>query len=146
MIKRTLFFGNPAYLSTKHEQLVIAFTDDKPDKTVPIEDIGMVILENPQITITNGLLAKLNNQKVAVVTCNGQHLPNGLLLPIHGHTEQTERIKHQLNASLPLKKNLWQQTVSAKIQNQACLLEDKGKKINDYNTWPKCKFRGYWQP
>ncbi|MDN3671201.1 type II CRISPR-associated endonuclease Cas1 [Echinicola jeungdonensis] len=52
---------------------------------------------------------------------------NGLLLPIHGHTEQTERIKHQLNASLPLKKNLWQQTVSAKIQNQACLLEDKGK-------------------
>ncbi|MDN3671200.1 CRISPR-associated endonuclease Cas1 [Echinicola jeungdonensis] len=81
MIKRTLFFGNPAYLSTKHEQLVIAFTDDKPDKTVPIEDIGMVILENPQITITNGLLAKLNNQKVAVVTCNGQHLPTASFFP-----------------------------------------------------------------
>lgn len=126
MIKRTLFFGNPAYLSTKNEQLLVSFPDDQPDRTVPIEDVGMIVLENQQITITNGLLAKLTDLKVAVVTCNTQHLPDGILLPMHGHTEQTERIRYQLEASLPLKKNLWQQTVEAKIRNQAGLLEEKG--------------------
>jgi CRISP-associated protein Cas1 len=127
MIKRTLFFGNPAYLSTKNEQLYISFPDDKPYRTVPIEDIGMVVLENHQITITNGLLSKLSDNKVAVVSCNAQHMPEGLLLPMNGHSEQAERIRYQLDASLPLKKNLWQQTVTAKIYNQAGLLQEKGK-------------------
>ncbi|PZX49570.1 type II CRISPR-associated endonuclease Cas1 [Algoriphagus chordae] len=127
MIKRTLFFGNPAYLSTKNEQLVIRFPDDKPVRTIAIEDLGMVVLEDQQITITNGLLGKLTDRKVAIVTCNAQHLPDGLLLPMHGHTEQTERIGYQMNASLPLKKNLWQQTITAKIHNQHALLNEKGK-------------------
>lgn len=128
MIKRTLFFGNPAYLSTKNEQLHIGYPEkDKEDRTVPIEDIGMIVLENQQITITNGLLAKLTARKVAVVTCNGQHLPEGILLPMHGHSEQTERVRHQMEASQPLKKNLWQQTVTAKIKNQYALLKEKGK-------------------
>lgn len=127
MIKRTLFFGNPAYLSTKNEQLNISFPDDKPDRTVPIEDIGMLVLENQQITITNALLSKLADNKVAVVSCNSQHMPEGLLLPMNGHSEQAERIRYQLEASIPLKKNLWQQTVTAKIYNQARLLQEKGK-------------------
>lgn len=128
MIKRTLFFGNPAYLSTKNEQLHIRFLDgEKPDKLVPIEDLGMVVLENQQITITNALISKLVNNKVAIVSCNAQHLPEAIMLPLQGHTEQTERVRNQLNASLPLKKNLWQQTVSAKIKNQHELLKEKGK-------------------
>lgn len=127
MIKRTLFFGNPAYLSTQNEQLVVKFPNDAPVRQVPIEDIGMVVLENQQITITNGLLAKLTERKVAVVSCNAQHLPDGLLLPMTGHSEQTERIRYQMEASVPLKKNLWQQTISSKIRNQAGLLAEKGK-------------------
>ncbi|EDO25412.1 predicted protein, partial [Nematostella vectensis] len=120
MIKRTLFFGNPAYLSTKNQQLVVNFPDeDKNEKTIPIEDLGYVVLEHPQITISNGLLRKLVENKTAVITCNQQHLPCGFLQPLTGHSEQTERMRHQLNASLPLKKNLWQQTVTAKIDNQA---------------------------
>jgi CRISP-associated protein Cas1 len=128
MIKRTLFFGNPAYLSTKNEQLHISFPEaDKEDRIVPIEDLGMIVLENQQITITNGLLAKLTDRKVAIVSCNSQHLPEGLLLPLQGHSEQTERVRYQLEASQPLKKNLWQQTVTAKIKNQYTLLQEKGK-------------------
>lgn len=127
MIKRTLFFGNPAYLSTHQEQLVVKFPDDTPGRQIPIEDIGIIVLEHQQITITNGLLAKLSERKVAIVSCNAQHLPDGLLLPMTGHTEQTERIRHQIEATIPLKKNLWQQTVSSKIRNQAALLAEKGK-------------------
>jgi len=130
MIKRTLFFGNPAYLSTKNEQLVVAFPKgEQPERIVPLEDVGMVVLEHQQITVTNGLLSKLTDLKVAVVSCNAQHMPEGILLPMHGHTEHTERIRFQLEASLPLKKNLWQQTVTAKINNQAGLLKEKGVAI-----------------
>ena len=124
MIKRTLFFTNPAYLSTKNKQLVINYPEEnKETKTVPIEDIGMLVLENQQITITNGLLSKLIQNKAAIINCDAFHLPISLLQPLVGHSEQTERIRYQLNASLPLKKNLWQQTISAKILNQADFLE-----------------------
>lgn len=126
MIKRTLFFGNPAYLSTKNEQLVVNFPEDeKPPATIPIEDLGFVVLEHPQITVTNGLLTKLIQNKTAVITCDQQHLPCSLLQPLTGHSEQTERFRHQLNASVPLKKNLWQQTVMAKINNQAAHLQER---------------------
>jgi CRISPR-associated protein Cas1 len=136
MIKRTLFFGNPAYLNTKNEQLVVSFPEgEKETKTVPIEDIGMLVLENPQITITNQLMTKLVQNKSAIVTCNQQHLPVSLLQPLQGHTEQTERFREQLNASAPLKKNLWQQTVTAKIQNQAQHLLSKNKNHKKLARW-----------
>lgn len=128
MIKRTLFFGNPAYLSTKNDQLVVSFPDeDREQKTIPIEDLGYIVLEHPQITITTGLIRKLVDNKTAVITCNAQHLPTGFLQPLQGHSEQTERYRHQLNASIPLKKNLWQQTVTAKIENQALHFKKLGK-------------------
>ena len=139
MIKRTLFFGNPAYLSTKNEQLVVGYPEEeeKENKTVPIEDIGMLVLEDQQITLTNGLLTKLIQNKAAVVNCNQQHLPVSLMQPLVGHTEQTERIRHQLNASLPLKKNLWQQTVTMKIENQANHLFRRGKNHKKLAKWAK---------
>ncbi|RYH72317.1 type II CRISPR-associated endonuclease Cas1 [Flavobacteriaceae bacterium 144Ye] len=128
MIKRTLFFGNPAYLSTKNEQLVVNFPEEnKAEKTIPIEDLGYVVLEDPQITITNGLLLKLVQNKTAVITCDKQHLPCSFLQPLVGHSEQTERMRYQLNASVPLKKNIWQQTVTAKINNQAQHFLSRGK-------------------
>lgn len=138
MIKRTLFFGNPAYLSTKNEQIVISYPDKEQEtKTVAIEDIGVIVLENQQITITNGLLEKLTNNNVALINCDQYHLPIGLLMPLSGHTEQTERFKNQINASAPLKKNLWQQTISSKIINQAGLLKEKGIPCRKMELWAK---------
>ena len=136
MIKRTLFFSNPAYLSTKNKQLVINYPEeDKVTKTVPIEDIGILVLENQQITITNGLLSKLIANKAAIINCDAYHLPISLLQPLVGHSEQAERMRHQLNASMPLKKNLWQQTISAKITNQAKFLERKEIPVQKMYKW-----------
>ncbi len=137
MIKRTLFFGNPAYLSTKNEQLVVSYPDSDDIKTVAIEDIGILVLENQQITITNGLLEKLVRNNAAIINCDQQHLPVGLLMPLSGHTEQSERFRNQINASVPLKKNLWQQTVSAKISNQAGLLHERGVAVKNMQHWAK---------
>lgn len=133
MIKRTLYFGNPAYLSLRNAQLVIRKSDDgdlpsdedllNPVKTIPIEDIGVVILDNKQITITSSAIAALLDNNVALVTCNEKSMPTGLMLPLESHSVQSERFKDQLGASLPLRKQLWQQTVVAKIRNQASVLK-----------------------
>ena len=138
MIKRTLFFANPAYLSTKNEQLVVSYPNtEEPTRTVPIEDVGIIVLENQQITVTNSLLDRLIQNKTLVVACNRQHLPVGLLMPMIGHTEQTERFINQLNASVPLKKNLWAQTIKAKIANQARLLRIREIDTENMSYWEK---------
>jgi CRISPR-associated protein Cas1 len=124
MIKRTLYFGNPAYLKTTNEQLVLETGEDpKQVKSIPIEDIGIVMLDNQQITITQALMAKLLENNVAVITCDATHHPAGILFNLEGNTLQSQKHQWQLQASIPLKKQLWQQTVAAKISNQAALLK-----------------------
>ena len=130
MIKRTLYFGNPAYLKTKNEQLVIEMPDPAnggtgtgETKSVPIEDIGIIILDHQQITLTQAVMAKLLENNTALITCNQKHHPVGLQLCLDGHTLQSQKFKAHIAASAPLKKQLWQQTIAAKIENQAVLLQ-----------------------
>ncbi|OSZ82589.1 subtype II CRISPR-associated endonuclease Cas1 [Chitinophagaceae bacterium IBVUCB1] len=123
MIKRTLYFGNPAYLKTSNEQLIIEMTDTGETKQVPIEDIGVLILDHQQITITQALMAKLLANNTALITCDNTHHPVGLFLNLDGNTLQSQKFQAQVEASVPLKKQLWQQTVITKIQNQAAVLE-----------------------
>lgn len=92
-------------------------------RTIPIEDIGVVVLDNKQITITQGLMAALLDNNTAVVTCDSRRMPAGMLLPLEGNTLHNERFRSQIEASLPLRKQLWQQTVKAKIENQAFCLQ-----------------------
>lgn len=127
MIKRTLYFGNPAYLKTKTEQLVIEKQDDGEVISVPIEDVGLMILDHAQITITSGLMAKLLEKNVALISCDNTHHPTGLMLNLDGHTLQSRQFAAQIESSLPLKKQLWQQTIIAKIYNQASLLKQQNK-------------------
>lgn len=138
MIKRTLCFGNPTYLRVKDEQMVIEFPGGESEvKSVPIEDIGVVVLDSPQITITHVLLNKLLVNNVAVITTNERHMPSGLFFPLESNTLQNERFAVQLSASLPLKKQLWQQTVQAKIQNQANLLKSIGVDVEPMQYWAR---------
>lgn len=138
MIKRTLCFSSPAYLSTRNEQLLVSYpNNEQPERTVPIEDIGFVVLEDPQITVTNKLLEKLTLNNAAIINCNHQHMPIGLLMPLSGNSEQNERFRAQLDASVPLKKNLWQQTIQAKINNQAALLAERGVAHQNMLYWAK---------
>lgn len=136
MIKRTLMFSNPAYLSHKNNQMVISFPD-KEDRTVPIEDIGVVVLESQQITISHGCMAALLRNNVALISCDQTHMPTGLLLPLDGGSTQTERFRYQIEASLPLKKQLWQQTIQQKIYNQARVLEELGLEANNILRWSR---------
>lgn len=123
-MKRTIYIGNPAYLSCKNNQLKIQETKTKEEKgSIPIEDIAFLVLDNPQITMTHYLMVKLIGARAAIISCDTHHLPHSIQIPFAGHTEHTERILQQKQISEPLKKQLWKQTVEEKIHNQARLLE-----------------------
>lgn len=91
-------------------------------RTIPIEDIGMIVIDNKRITFTSGLMAALLDNNASIVTCDDRSMPTGLMLPLACNTIQNERFRAQLDASLPLKKQLWQQTVMQKIANQCAIL------------------------
>lgn len=143
MIKKTLYFGNPAYLSLRNKQLVVRLPEierqkDMPDimkkeatRTIPIEDIGIVVLDNKEITITEAVMAALLDNTAALITCDDKRMPVGMLLPLQGNHVHNERFRNQLNASQPLLKQLWQQTIKAKIENQATLLSRATSKTAD---------------
>lgn len=134
MIKRTLCFTNPAYLTLRNSQLVIQLPEVQSndtltdtfkkdaERTIPIEDIGVVILDNKRITITTGAMEALLANNSALITCDNRSMPVGLMLPLSGNTLQSERFADQISASLPLKKQLWQQTIRQKILGQAAML------------------------
>jgi len=147
MIKRTLYFGNPAYLSTTLEQLVVRLPEVEKNNTlpeifkreaqasIPIEDIGIVILDHQRIVISQAVIAKLLENNVALITCNATHHPTGLLLNLDGNSLQSQRFKAQLEATEPLKKQLWQQTIKAKITNQALVLQQQGYEVDNMMRW-----------
>ncbi len=128
MITRTIYIGNPAYLKLKDEQLyVIDPQSKKPKGKVPIEDVGILMLDHFQITLSHQLIQKMMTHKIVIISCDGFHLPHGIMLPLYGHTKHSERVKDQLAASEPLKKQLWKQTVEAKIFNQRDVLRQLGE-------------------
>ena len=147
MIKRTLYFGNPAYLSRKNEQLVVRLPEVEKNDTlpetfkkeaqavIPIEDIGVVILDEQRVTITQGLMDGLLENNVALITCDKTHHPTGLMLNLAGNTLQSAKFKAQLDAGQPLVKQLWQQTIKAKITNQASMLKRLGKEASNMIKW-----------
>jgi len=167
MIKRTLYFGSPLYLSFKDEQLIVEHRNfdsaiiiddgginlntgdrdiEKEDKylkrkfqreAIPIEDIGIIILDHHGVGTSQFLISKLLENNVAVIFCNEKHHPTGLLLNLDGNHVQSEKFRAQINASTPLRKNLWQQTISSKINNQAALLKEKGATIGNMLNWVK---------
>lgn len=149
MIKRTLYFGNPAYLSLSNSQLIVKMpeienldnvseaTKQESRRSIPIEDIGVVILDDARITITQRLLSALLENNCALITCDARKMPTGLMLPLEGNTLQSERFRAQVSVSAPLHKQLWQQTIQSKIENQALLLKARGVEVRNMMSWSK---------
>lgn len=136
MLYRTIYIGNPAYLHLKSGQMKVIYPDtDEEVGSVPIEDIGLLMIDHMQVTITQQLILALLKANVCIVSCDPQHLPEGIMLPFAGHSEYSSRVRTQLDISEPLKKQLWKQTVEAKIRNQSKLLQTRGE-----NASPMIKY------
>ncbi len=141
MIKRTIYIGNPVGLSTTNKQLIIKTRDEnEPDgrtTSVAIEDIGVLVLDNQQIVVSQRVFQLLLDNNSVILVCGENHMPQGLVYPFEGNTTQSERYRDQVEASLPLKKQLWQQTVSKKIFNQSVLLGAQGVKTENMLHWAR---------
>ena len=120
-------FSSSVSLSLKDHQIVITFKDNKDTVTRPIEDIGFVVIENPQVSISVPLINELAANNVSVVFCDKKQMPRTMLMTLEGNATQQESYKYQMDASAPTKKNVWKQLVESKIKNQALLLNKLGK-------------------
>ena len=127
MIKQTLMFTSPVALSLKYGQLVVTSKENGDTLTRPIEDIGFVIIDNPMVSVTVPVLNELSENNVAVILCDKRQMPCSMLMPLEGNSTLQESYKYQLEASAPLKKQMWKQLIEAKIKNQAALLNRVGK-------------------
>lgn len=128
MLYRSIYIGNPAYLKLKDKQLKVTDPESKEEKgSVPIEDIGLLMLDHYQITLSHQLIQELMKNNVILISCDERHLPLAGMLPFSGNTLFSERVKTQIEVSEPLKKQLWKQTIECKIQNQLKVLEQLGK-------------------
>lgn len=143
MIKRTIYIGNPVYLYVSEDQLCLDYSKilkgeaEQKRYSIPIEDIGVLMLDERQVTLTVPLLQRLLENNVAIIVCSDNHHPQGMFLNLDGHTKQSERFKYQIDASQPLKKQLWQQTIKKKIQNQARLLSLNSVDVENMDYWEK---------
>jgi CRISPR-associated protein Cas1 len=121
MIKRSILIENKTVLTTKHQQLVLK--SETRESTIPIEDIGFLVIDNNECFLSIPAMNLLIENNTAIIICNTNHLPNGMFLNLNSHHIQQEIFKNQIDASAPLKKQLWQQTIIEKITNQGILLE-----------------------
>src|SRR5690606_15210215 len=102
------------------------------EASIPIEDIGFIVIDNPEVYISITAMNLLVENNTAVIICNTSHLPNGMFLNLNSHHIQQELFRNQIEASMPLKKQLWQQTITEKIKNQGILLKKITKKKNNF--------------
>lgn len=136
MLKHTLYFSRPCYLSIKHSQLCYTFRDEEvTGGQAPLEDLGFVVIDHAEITLTQPVITGLHEHNIALITCDRTHHPISMFLSLDGHQLQQERYRHQLEAGVPLKKQLWAQTIKAKLTNQAAALELTGKDGTPLRHW-----------
>lgn len=128
MLKKSLLIENKSSITTKNNQLVIK--SEIRESSIPIEDIGYVVLDHPEIYLSIPAMNFLIENNTALIICSTNHLPNGMFLNLNSHHIQQEIFKKQINASVPLKKQLWQQTIVEKITNQGLLLEKNANTKN----------------
>ncbi len=131
MIKRSLLIENKTSITTKHLQLVLK--SETKDGTVPIEDIGFIVIDHPETYLSIPAMNLLVEHNASIIICGTNHIPNGMFLNLNSHHIQQEIFKNQINASVPLKKQLWQQTIVEKISNQGMLLEKITSKKNNFD-------------
>jgi CRISPR-associated protein Cas1 len=131
MLKKSILLENKASISTKNLQLVIK--TEIRESSIPIEDIGFIVIDHSEIYLSIPAMNLLVENNTSVIICNTSHLPNGMFLNLNSHHIQQEIFKNQINASVPLKKQLWQQTIVEKITNQGILLQKITSKKNNFD-------------
>lgn len=126
MIKQTIMITNPASLSLKYQQMVIRLSESEQEITRPIEDIGVIIIDNQMVKLSIPLINALTDNKVAVIYCGANGMPSSMLMPLESNKTQQEVYRYQIEATQPTNKRIWKELIESKIRNQAQCLERCG--------------------
>jgi CRISPR-associated protein Cas1 len=121
MAWRSVMVTRPARL--RLEQRALAVDGEQGTVRIPLEDMSVLVIDQPQVNLTAQLLSACADQHIAVVTVGANHHPNGVLLPHLPHSRTLKVIRAQLAMSLPRRKQLWRSIIQRKIRNQADVLE-----------------------
>ena len=121
MIRRTLEIASKAQLRVKLNQLIIR--NDEGEHSVPFEDIGFLILDNPQITCSQSVFRHCARGNVALIVTDEKHLPASMLLPLDVHSTQGKIMRMQASTPEQVQHMIWQQIVQAKIGMQAASIK-----------------------
>lgn len=98
---------------------------------VPLDDVHALIIHAHGVTWSGSIVAALAERGAPTVFCAANHRPVAVTLPIEGHHAQAARMRAQLSASVPLKKQLWRKIVSAKIAMQGALLLQRNNDVGN---------------
>jgi CRISPR-associated protein Cas1 len=131
MIGRTIYISNPYYLSIRKEQLILKEKSTEEETSLPVEDLAFIVFDCGEMTYSHAVLQKLAEYNVGLIFCDKKHMPAAMIYNFEGHSAQTQSFANQLSASEALRKNLWKQTIVAKIRNQGALLKKLGKRYDD---------------
>lgn len=124
MLERIIDIADTAaFLKVENHLLVIQAPGMTERQTVPLDEVGVLLLSNPAATLTHAVLSRLAANGAMVICCDEKHLPGGMLLPMQANGLQTRRMNCQAEAPQPLKKRLWQRIVAQKVRNQGALLK-----------------------
>lgn len=123
MSKQTLVFDSPSMLSIKNGLLSVV-REGKEEVLKAFEDIQTILIDHHSVSLTIPLLNRLSEEQIAVVFCNERHFPQSMLMDLETNSLQTKYYRKQIEASLPMKKQIWKQVVEAKIRNQSRLLNE----------------------
>lgn len=124
MAWRSVVITHPASLSFKQRAMQVEQNGDT--LCVPLEDISVLVIDQPQVSLTAQLLSACATHQIAVITVGHDHHPNGVLLPHLPHSRALKVMRAQLDMSQPRRKRLWQHIVQRKIRNQAAVLRQQG--------------------
>ncbi len=133
MIKRIVDISKAAFLSLKQQQLLI---DIKAEalRQLPIEDLGILILQHPAIVLTQQVIIACQKNNVVIIFCDERHLPYSAILPLaESHSLPHKMLQQQIAITEPTRKRLWQQIVQQKIAQQAKTLSSLGKNATRLN-------------
>ena len=127
MTWRSVVITKPSYLKLKDQGLVVVQNEE--EIKIPLEDIAVLLIDNPQVTLSSQLLSACASQQVTLITVGADHHPNGVLLPFIPHSRALKVIHRQINMGKPHAKRLWQQLVIQKIINQAHTLQQSNQTV-----------------
>ena len=122
MIGRVIEIASAGRHLARDRGLMTVSHEGVEDGRVPLDDIGVLLCNARDLTYSNDLMTELARRGAAVVLCDN-YLPVAWIWPLEGHHIQAQRMRCQLEASLPLRKRLWQVLVKAKIVQQENTLE-----------------------